>query len=136
MTSDEIRKYSDRSLPWLLNKTQFYFNRFIRLRDYGNQCISCNSWNTAHASHYYNVGHYSSMRFNEDNCHVSCMQCNKYKRGNLLEYRKKLIVKIGIDRVNELDRLSEIHKRKSVKWDRITLIEKLEYYKKRCRELT
>ena len=129
MDSNTINKYSKRSVAWLLKRTQFHFNKFIRERDKVKCCISCNSWNTAHASHFYNVGHYPTMRFKEDNCHASCMRCNTYLRGNLLEYRKRLLERIGADRVSHLEMLSGCDKRENHKWDRIALIEKLEYYK-------
>jgi hypothetical protein len=35
------------------------------------------------------------MRFVEDNCHGQCKHCNQYLSGNHVEYRKRLIERIG-----------------------------------------
>ena len=130
-----IKKYNKRSVPWLLKRCQFWFNKYIRMRDEGKPCISCNSFNTEHASHFYNVGHYPTMRYNEDNVHKSCMRCNRYLRGNLLEYRVKLLKRIGADRVAKLEMLSAWDKRQTNhKWNRFELIEILETYKTKCHE--
>lgn len=81
------------------------FNAYIRKRDEGQPCISCGT--TANVR--YDAGHfypttYSYLRFNEDNVHRQCSNnCNKHKSGNLLEYRPRLIAKIGEDRVKWLD---------------------------------
>jgi len=128
-----IQKYKGRSVAWLLKKCQFYFNQYIRKRDEGKQCISCDSYNTAHASHFYNVGHYPTLRFNEDNCHAGCMRCNTYLRGNLLEYRERLIVRIGIDKFNNLEIAKGWDKKTNHKWSRLELIELLEKYKAKCK---
>ena len=127
-----IQKYKGRSVAWLLNKTQLYFNRYIRIRDEGQPCISCDSYNTYTASHFYNVGHYPTLRFNELNCHISCIRCNKYLHGNLLEYRKRLIDRIGMDKFSELEVLKGWDKRVNHKWNRLELIEILEIYKAKC----
>ena len=133
MEANTIKKYSNRSVAWLLKKCQFYFNKYIRQRDEGKQCISCDSYNTAHASHYFNVGHYPTMRFNELNCHASCMRCNTYLHGNLLEYQPRLIQRIGMDKYNNLMLLKGFDKRANRKWNRLELIELLEKYKAKCK---
>lgn len=35
--------------------------------------------------------------------HAQCVTCNQHKHGNLIEYRKGLIQRIGDERVNALD---------------------------------
>jgi len=132
MEAKTIQKYKGRSVAWLLKKTQFYFNKYIRLRDNEKPCISCDSWNTAHASHFYSAGHYSTMRFNEDNCHASCVRCNTFEHGNLLMYRIRLIRRIGAARVTKLEVLAGYDKRVNHKWNRLELIEILETYKTKC----
>ena len=90
-------------LPKLLKKAQIVFNRFIRLRDEGRGCVSCGSFNTAHASHFYAAGSYTGLRFNEENVHLACVKCNTYLAGNLHEYRKRLLLKIGKENLDKLD---------------------------------
>lgn len=83
---------------------QIVFNKYIRQRD-GNYCISCGKMSTLqiHAGHYRSVGSAPHLRFNELNVHSQCSQCNNFLSGNLIEYRKNLIKKIGIKEVEKLE---------------------------------
>jgi hypothetical protein len=75
---------------------QQVFNKFIRLRDAGQNCISCNKPALKeNAGHFYNANNHWNVRFNEDNVHLQCEYCNTYLHGNLIEYRENLITKIG-----------------------------------------
>lgn len=88
------------------NDLQDIFNEWIRLRDKDLPCISCGTENPNikyDASHYFCVADFPSVRFDEDNVHKSCSNyCNVHKRGNLINYRPELILKIGQERFNEL----------------------------------
>ena len=86
-------------------KVQKTFNAYIRKRDEKENCISCGKIinGVRHASHYISAGTHWNVRFNEDNVWVSCYKCNVMLSGNQLEYRKRLIEKIGIERVEFLE---------------------------------
>ena len=43
------------------------------------------------------------MRFDEKNVYKQCSMCNNYKSGNLVNYRKNLIAKIGLEAVEKLE---------------------------------
>jgi hypothetical protein len=111
--SEKIRKEKNKELAEKLKTKsehlkdlQAVFNLFIRLRDSNFPCISCGTTKNVnyHAGHYKSVGAYPSLRFNEDNVHKQCgMNCNNEKGGNYHEYRKGLILKIGIERVEALE---------------------------------
>ena len=81
------------------------FNSYINKRDAGKPCISCGKQITGrvNASHYYNANNHWNVRFDERNVHSSCITCNQYLSGNLIEYRFRLIDKIGTILVDELD---------------------------------
>ena len=88
-----------------LNIAQKVFNTYIRLRDKGNPCISCDKQlrdNDINASHYFSVGSSPNLRFNEDNVHNSCIRCNKELHGNISEYSIRLPFKIGKERFEQL----------------------------------
>ena len=88
-----------------LNIAQKVFNTFIRLRDKGKNCISCDRVlkdNDINASHFFSVGAYPNLRFNEDNVHNSCINCNQYKHGNQKEYDLRLPNRIGTERYQKL----------------------------------
>lgn len=50
------------------------------------------------------------MRYDEDNCHRQCAQCNNYDSGNIVEYRINLILKIGEERVSAIERDNSVAK--------------------------
>jgi hypothetical protein len=78
---------------------QQVFNKFIRLRDAGQNCISCNKKPLKeNAGHFYNANNHWNVRFNEFNVHLQCEYCNTHLHGNLIEYRTNLINKIGVSK--------------------------------------
>lgn len=98
----EIKRKLDamQTRPQLLRKAQAAFNAYIRARDKGKPCISCDKpldggANTFDAGHYRSVGSAPHMRFVEDNCHGQCKHCNNWLAGNHVEYRKRLLERIG-----------------------------------------
>jgi hypothetical protein len=116
-----------------LKETQTIFNKYVRLRDSGLNCISCDKPinGVKHASHYLSSGGHSAVRFHEDNVWVSCYKCNVMLSGNQIEYRKRLIKKIGVERVEWLEENgSEVKK-----WTIDELKELINIYKKKCAEL-
>lgn len=129
MQSDIIKKYNNRPVIWLLKRATEVFNRYIRYRDAGHPCISCGRFKKIQAGHFYASGHHPSLRFNENNVHGQCIQCNYYKHGDGVNYRRNLIQKIGYSAVNELDMIAAAGKRFQKKWDRVELIEIIENYK-------
>jgi hypothetical protein len=88
-----------------LKDAQAVFNKYIRLRDAGLPCISCGRHHQGqyHAGHYLTVGACPELRFNELNAHKQCAPCNNHLSGNLVNYRKSLIDKIGLDKVEWLE---------------------------------
>ena len=130
MTAEIINKYKGKSIAQLTKRAQTVFNSFIRQRDSHLPCISCKTGIAAQAGHFYSAGHYSALRFNEDNCNGQCVRCNYFLSGNLNSYRIHLEVKIGPERLLKLDELAAISKRNRGKgFDRFTLIDIIEKFK-------
>lgn len=90
-----------------LKEAQREFNKFIRLRDFNLGCVSCDKQSTWqgqwHASHYRSVGSAPHLRFDERNVHKSCSVCNNHLSSNAIEYRKRLIIRYGVDYVEEIE---------------------------------
>jgi len=88
------------------NELQVLVNRYVRLRDRKDGCISCDkpsAWNGQwHASHYFSRGSSSSLRFNLWNNHKACSICNNHLSGNIEAYTPRLIDKIGQERYDWL----------------------------------
>jgi len=86
------------------NELQVIFNKWIRLRDKGLNCISCNKpAKKENAGHYRSVGGNPELRFEPLNNNLQCEYCNTYLHGNLIDYRINLIKKIGIEKVEWLE---------------------------------
>ena len=100
------RKEKLKSRAEWLRDAQAVFNKFIRLRDKGQPCISCGRYHEGqwHAGHYRSVGACPELRFCELNVHKQCAPCNDHKSGNIIEYRINLVNKIGADKVAWLER--------------------------------
>jgi len=110
-----------------LKLTQQVFNKWINLRDKGLPCISCDKPITGRV----NASHFWNVRFNEDNVHSSCITCNQFLSGNLLEYRTRLISKIGIERFNIL----EAESKETRKFTKDELKEIINIYKKKIKQM-
>jgi hypothetical protein len=103
--ADRQKRESLKTLRDYLKETQIVFNAYIRERDRDMPCISCGRHHTGSydAGHYRSVGAAPQLRFNEDNCHKQCVPCNQFKSGNAVEYRIRLIGRIGLERVQALE---------------------------------
>jgi len=98
----KARKEAIKSPTEWHNELQVLVNRYVRLRDRKNGCISCDkpsAWQGQwHASHYFSRGSSSALRFNLWNNHKACSICNNYLSGNIEGYTPRLIEKIGQER--------------------------------------
>ena len=80
------------------------FNAWVRRRDEKLPCVSCGgTTGQRHAGHFFSVGARPELRFNADNVHGQCAQCNTYLHGNLLMYRIELLRRIGHSRLESLE---------------------------------
>ncbi|MFK3922136.1 recombination protein NinG [Pseudomonas fulva] len=93
-------------------EAQAAFNAYIRERDAGLPCISCDSNPSDHdlitgsrwdAGHYRSVGACPELRFEPLNVHRQCVKCNRNLSGNAVEYRIRLVKRIGADQVEWLE---------------------------------
>ena len=94
-------------------EAQSAFNRYIRIRDVGKECVSCGNpllgksnyltGSAIDASHYRSRGAASHLKFNVFNVHSACTRCNRQLSGNAVEYRIRLIERIGQERVERLE---------------------------------
>lgn len=99
------RKTALETIQQKVKRVQKVVNEYIRKRDKGKPCISCNKILAGKfdAGHYYNSNNHWSIRFDTANIHGQCVRCNRDLHGSLIEYRKKLIHRIGEDELMRLD---------------------------------
>lgn len=115
----------------LVKATQIVFNKYIRLRDKDELCISCKQKpKKSNAGHYYNANNHWNVRFNEDNVHLQCEHCNTFLSANLINYRENLLKKIGEDKFQ----LLEAEANKTRKFTKEELKEIIETYKKKIKQ--
>lgn len=127
-----LKQYNMNDIPVLKRKAQEIFNKFIRLRDRKEPCISCghdfNGENPRqmHCGHYRPQGGNSLWRYEEKNCHAQCSICNNHLSGNLVPYRENLIKKIGLEEVVILEDTNTIKR-----WTKEELQEIIKIYKEK-----
>jgi hypothetical protein len=107
-----VRKEKLKSRADHLREAQAAVNEYVRLRDAHLPCISCDStpndndlmtgsrWD---AGHYRSVGACPELRFEPLNIHRQCVKCNRNLSGNAVEYRIRLVLRIGADKVAWLE---------------------------------
>lgn len=89
----------------LKRRTWKLFSIYIRQRDClettgskeWGECVTCNetfSFDQLDAGHFIG-GRHSSNLFSEKGCHGQCRRCNRFKNGNVLEYRRQIVKLYG-----------------------------------------
>jgi len=111
-TLTKLRSELKTASEWRV-EAQSAFNAYIRHRDVAESCISCDS--VANRDNgYWDAGHYRSrgaarhLSFHQHNCHKQCHKCNRYLTGNVVEYRHKLIDRIGLAKVETLEHNNDV----------------------------
>jgi len=112
---DDLRQRRERlkGVSEWQKEAQTAFNRYIRWRDFNKDCASCGgqligssnylTGSAVDASHYRSRGAASHLKFNVFNVHSACTRCNRQLSGNAVEFRIRLIDRIGIGRVERLE---------------------------------
>ena len=108
VNAQQKREYYENDLKTRAKAAKLACHAYIRARDYGNPCICCNrstATGKVNAGHFHEAGNNPRIRFDEDNIHLQLEYCNTYKHGDSDDYRGNLEKKIGIERVERLDKL-------------------------------
>lgn len=109
--ADKVKREALKSRSSWLSDAQAMFNKYIRLRDAKQPCISCGKTEaTWDAGHYRTVAAAPNHRFNEDNVHKQCVQCNQHKSGNIVQMRMGMIERIGEERVKAIEYDNNLNK--------------------------
>jgi hypothetical protein len=124
-----------KSIAKLKQDVQKVFNAWIRQRDSQDGFFTCISSGETlpvsqmNAGHYYPVGQYDGLRFDEDNCHGQSIRDNKFLYGNLIAYGENLPSRIGQERFDALKQRAAEYKRNGYKFSRTELMELLNKYR-------
>ena len=128
----KLKQLSMKDRPVALRAARKEFNAYIRLRDKDEPCISCGRHHQGqyHAGHYKTKGAHPELEFNELNIAKQCSPCNNHLSGNIVNYRIRLIDKIGLDKVEWLE---GAHEPKKYTVDELWAIR--DEYKEKLKEL-
>ena len=107
-----------RPRKWHMKTLKTELHAFIRERDEGKICISCDTvlvkfgrvGGDYDAGHFRSVGSASHMRYLENNIHGQCKYCNDHLAGNPHAYEQGLLKRYGKDYVDALKADNEIRK--------------------------
>lgn len=125
-------KQQDETVGKLIIKAQRVFNTWIRKRDEGQNCISCNKPpKKKNAGHYHSANKCFATRFDPRNVNLQCEACNNNLSGNLIHYGKNLKIKIGLEEYENLDKLAQTTR----KFTRQELKDIIKKYKQKLDEL-
>lgn len=123
----KIKTVRVQSIAQLKKRVQRVVNLYIRKRDENEPCISCGRKGELDAGHYVAQGSSGWLRFNEFNLNGQCVSCNRFKHGNLINYRIGLVNKYGEAVVVGL----EENRNQVKKWTREELLEIEQYFKEK-----
>lgn len=135
--SFEKQEKDRKSLNWLLKNTVIACHKYIRKRDQGKPCISCQEpYNSKHqAGHFYKAELFSTLKFDETNIFGQCMGCNIHKEGNESQYRAHIQKRLSKYEFDRLNKLAKEDKLSNHKWDREKLKEIRAYYLEKIKSL-
>lgn len=96
-------------------EAQVAFNAYVRIRDYHDNCISSgkidsHGVNEFDCGHYRSVGSAPHLRFHLHNAHKQHKHDNCYLSGNIVEYRPRLLAKIGAHKLEALETNNDYRK--------------------------
>lgn len=122
-------KEKHKSITWFINDARVVFQKWVRLRDANDGCISCGNKTATQydAGHYFKAETITGLIFHPDNCHKQCSRpCNKDLAGDLINYRIALVKKIGEQRVHWME--NNIATLRKYKFTKDELIEIKQFY--------
>lgn len=113
---DKARLRAIEPLGKLIKEAQVVVNRYVRVKALANgeSCYTCGAspeqkfGGTYDASHFRSVGSAPHLRFWLPQIRLACITCNRYKSGNLLEFRKALVAEHGLEWVEALEARQEV----------------------------
>lgn len=99
-----------RPRAWWLAKAKTALHAYVRLRDEGKECISCDTilmklgrvGGDYDAGHFRSVGSAKHLEFVLENIHGQCKHCNDYLGANPQEYERRLRIRYGNEYVEKI----------------------------------
>lgn len=125
----------EKSIAALLQICQTTFNEFVRLRDKGLPCISCEDKYPSDAGHLFKKSIRPAMRFNPHACFGQCRACNSLPDGNYEAMCQGIAARYGVEYLTEVIQETNNSRKTYHKWSQIELLELIDYYKSEIKRL-
>lgn len=135
LTEEKAKKKNKNTLSNLKINVRTVCHEYIRLRDKGKPCVSCDKeWDSSfQAGHLYKAELYSLLKYDERNIHGQCQGCNLQKNGNESSYHLNIFSRISEEDYNDIKEIAAQEKKTNFKWDREELNKIREYYKQKIK---
>lgn len=132
----ELKKKKEalETIKEMMKRVQKVVNLYVRTRDAGKECCSCDTIlrGKFDAGHFWNSNNFKNVTFDaERNVSGQCVKCNRWEHGSLLQYREKLIKRIGPEKYNQLEEDARVTRR----FTKSELQETLDEYKVKLKKL-
>ena len=91
-----------RKIKAIHNEIWKYFSEWTRRNEKG-KCFTCDTqkdWREMHAGHYI----HGKLDYEPTNVHCQCAGCNTFRHGNLGIYSERMVIRYGIEYMQELRR--------------------------------
>jgi hypothetical protein len=116
----EKKDFNWEDKKWLKKTAQDEINRYARLRDNkerGLKCCTCpNNYGKMDGGHFLPTSGYSAIRYNTNQIHQQCVNCNRYNGGRRPEYTEFMINKYGPEYVENLEAMKNIIRPYSIEY--------------------
>jgi len=124
-----------KSIAKLIQECQAVFNSFIRKRDAGLKCISCDAPYFTDCGHLFKKSTRPAMRFNPMAAHGQCRACNSLSDGNYEAMCKGIAKRYGKEYLTEVIQTANESRKTDHKWSRSELQELINYFKSEIKNL-
>lgn len=117
----ELKAFNESDKTVLKRNAQMLVNRYARLRDErdrGLVCCTCNHRDSGQfdGGHFLPTSGYSAIRYNSNQIHLQCKNCNRFNGGMPKEYRVFMINKYGLEYVENLESQKGVFRSYSVEY--------------------
>lgn len=116
----EKREFNKNDKTVLKRLAQITVNKYARFRDEyenGLRCCTCGKTDGKFdGGHFLPTSGYSAIRYNTNQIHLQCINCNQYNAGRYKEYKVFMIEKYGEEYVEALEATKTVHRRYTVEY--------------------
>lgn len=119
----------------LIQDCQIVFNEFVRLRDKGKGCISCDSPTFTDCGHMFKKSTRPAMRFNPMAAAGQCRECNSLPDGNYDAFCDGIFKRHGRDYLQTVIQQANNSRQTDYKLTRSELLEMKKYFQNEIKKL-